>query len=353
MSVLSTTDSEMAEPLEPMEGPGALLRKEREALGWDQAQVAAKLHLSEAMVEALEWDDFKALPSAVFVKGYLKNYARLLGLAEDEILDLYQRVCPEPEQGCLGGTSPGGVKPEVHSSHGLVRMASWLIGIGLIVLLVTWWQGRMSWEVEPIGEPALISEVTQEALEFEPPLSEDQIAMNEQELVPQPDLPAEQVAVFAAETALERIENDATAGVVDTVQESQIEATAGPDPIEPVAAPAVEPAQDMVTSEAISTVPVNEAEDQTTAVTPVSTGRLLFAFNDRCWAEVRDSSGKALILGEIRSGSERSLDASQGPFKIVLGNARAVSLTVNGSSYDLAPHIQGKVARFTLDPGTL
>jgi cytoskeleton protein RodZ len=71
--------------------PGARLRREREARGLTQQQAADTLNLDPMVVIALEANDFAALGAPVFVKGHLRRYAALLGLAEDETVAAYER----------------------------------------------------------------------------------------------------------------------------------------------------------------------------------------------------------------------------------------------------------------------
>jgi cytoskeleton protein RodZ len=66
--------------------PGALLRKARQGYEWSIDDVAANLNLSIDVVSALERDDYRHLPGATFVRGYLRSYARLLGIDENEVL---------------------------------------------------------------------------------------------------------------------------------------------------------------------------------------------------------------------------------------------------------------------------
>ena len=76
--------------------PGARLsaaRKEREL---SIKAVADELKLDVSMVDALERDDLDALPAAIFVKGYLRRYARLTGLPEDELVRDYSDSIGEP-----------------------------------------------------------------------------------------------------------------------------------------------------------------------------------------------------------------------------------------------------------------
>ena len=75
---------------------GARLAAARKACELDQRVVANELHLDLGTIEALENDDKAALPAAIFVKGYLRNYARLVGLPEEEIVSDYAEQTDEP-----------------------------------------------------------------------------------------------------------------------------------------------------------------------------------------------------------------------------------------------------------------
>jgi cytoskeleton protein RodZ len=84
------------------EGPGVFLRKEREKKGLSQDQIAEMTKLRRHMVDALEREDWDKLPPPVFVKGFIRSYAKALGLDEIEVLDLYEEAAtlesekPEP-----------------------------------------------------------------------------------------------------------------------------------------------------------------------------------------------------------------------------------------------------------------
>ena len=75
---------------------GARLAAARHACEIDVRVVADELKLDVGIVEALEHDDKAALPAAIFVKGYLRNYARLVGLPEDEMVSDYAAQTGEP-----------------------------------------------------------------------------------------------------------------------------------------------------------------------------------------------------------------------------------------------------------------
>jgi cytoskeleton protein RodZ len=64
---------------------GQTLAAERERQGLSRADVAQRLHMSAYQVEALENGDFKRLPQGTFLRGFVRNYAKLLGLAADDV----------------------------------------------------------------------------------------------------------------------------------------------------------------------------------------------------------------------------------------------------------------------------
>ncbi len=72
---------------ETAEGPGAALQAAREARDLSIPQVADRLKLSSAAVSALEANDWDRLPAPVFVRGYIRTYARLMALDDEELLE--------------------------------------------------------------------------------------------------------------------------------------------------------------------------------------------------------------------------------------------------------------------------
>lgn len=69
--------------------PGELLRNAREAAGLSIEQVAEKLHLLQSIVSSLEKDCYDRIRGETFVRGYMRNYARLLGISADEVVGRY------------------------------------------------------------------------------------------------------------------------------------------------------------------------------------------------------------------------------------------------------------------------
>ncbi len=70
--------------------PGALLKREREKKGLSHAQISQQTRLRPRFLEAIENEEWDLLPAPTFVKGFIRSYARILGLDEERVVDLYR-----------------------------------------------------------------------------------------------------------------------------------------------------------------------------------------------------------------------------------------------------------------------
>ena len=120
--------------------PGARLSAARKERGLSLKTVADELKLDVSMVVALEQDDRTALPAAIFVKGYLRRYAHLTGLPEDELVRDYS-----DSMGELPPLSVVAIKRK--KSFVLLPSARLLRNIFLVVLAVI-----MVWLAYPFAE---------------------------------------------------------------------------------------------------------------------------------------------------------------------------------------------------------
>lgn len=114
--------------------PGSLLLAQRETLELSLQHVADELNLTMHYVRALESDSYDKLPGDVFVKGYIRSYARLLGLDPDQMLDIYREFT----------THKLARKEEAIKRHARRRMDKnrpWIIvsGVAFVVVAVVLW----------------------------------------------------------------------------------------------------------------------------------------------------------------------------------------------------------------------
>ncbi len=146
---------------------GGWLRRQREAREISLREVAERTKISLRYLEAMEEDRFEVLPAPVFAKGFLREYARYVGLSPDEVVNHYLSV-QEPavaESGDEEGRRDRRVPLQQHASHAVLRNPStyyssrssrwprWLavaagvaVLLGLVALLAflsdRWRQGR-------------------------------------------------------------------------------------------------------------------------------------------------------------------------------------------------------------------
>ena len=128
------------EPTDPfdMRGPGARLREAREAANISIDRIATSLLLDPNIIKAIEEDAYDRLPAPAFVRGYLRGYARMLGLPAGPILDVYdsQGFRPPP----LG---PGiSEATQAHTSDTVVRIVTYAVVAVLVLLVGLWWHSQ-------------------------------------------------------------------------------------------------------------------------------------------------------------------------------------------------------------------
>ena len=133
---METNEQEITEPV-VSRGPGMRLREARESAGLTLEEVAARLRLRLELVRALEEDDYKQLPSAAFVSGYLRSYARLLDLPAEDIVAAYVRPSAEPPL-----VSPVMPPRQRRSGDLPVKLVTYLIIALLVILAMAWWAAR-------------------------------------------------------------------------------------------------------------------------------------------------------------------------------------------------------------------
>ncbi len=322
----------MADLLTP--GPGERLRAARLSMGFDLSKIASELHLTGAVVEALEADDYSDIGARVFVRGYLRNYARIVGMPADSILRQFDEKWPDDGvRHTMVRQSPS-LPADGGPSRGLAGAFTWLLVIGLVVLFLMWWRGYLDGIVpeqirsESVDTSLPASGVSQNDGEVTllPPEVPSGSGDGSLLLPPPPaDLPPETAAAVAVpQTA--GLETPAVPGIGATATATS------PDVGAAAVAGAAEPALDEVATSVVD-----------------GPKQIVMTFNAPCWVDVRDSERNFKLFGEMPKGTRKVL-GGRPPYKLVIGNSRAVTITVDGEPFDLDRYAKGNVARFTLDP---
>ncbi len=123
-------------------GPGPKLRKAREARGLKIKEVAPQLYLTKHRVEEIENNDFSRVPSLLHARGYLRSYAKLLGLAEHEVdydLSKYGLAVADVVEDIKDIMNPPTTRA-IERQQKFVRIMNVTLVIVLGLLLTGWWQ---------------------------------------------------------------------------------------------------------------------------------------------------------------------------------------------------------------------
>jgi len=280
---------------------GARLRKARESRGESVNEVSLALKLAPRQVEALESGRYDALPGLAFVRGFMRNYARYLGLDPAPLLAEVQATLGQTDVDLSPVSNAAGDLPTGGGRTARTVPAGPIAAVLIAIVLAGWY---FDW------------------FDTAPPRAE-----------------LETVAAPAAESVQE-------AAVAPIAAPALANAASVAMPEVPVAA-AVEPAA-IAPVPAPSPVAVAEPAPATTAVaTEPGVSQLAFRFAGQSWVEVRDAGGAILHSGTGSAGSTRNVQG-KAPFTLVIGNAAQVSLERDGQPVDLAPHTKGTVARLKL-----
>lgn len=130
--------------------PGLLLRAQREKQGLSAQEIAKRTHLDIKIVESIEEDSEEGMPAATYVRGYLRSYAKIVGVDPDHIITLYNSDSPQPPPEII----PEVKQPsQVSSSDKPVKAFTYLITLGLVLLLLIWYQSNFVVETSTVNEP--------------------------------------------------------------------------------------------------------------------------------------------------------------------------------------------------------
>ena len=117
---------------------GEKLRAAREARGISVSEVAEQTRIAPMYIECIENDNYKPLPGGIFNKGFVKSYARFIGLDEQEALQDYSRLIAQTEGAAPAPMETRSYRPEVLTDDRASQSSiSTIIFAGLILALMT------------------------------------------------------------------------------------------------------------------------------------------------------------------------------------------------------------------------
>ena len=326
--------------------PGETLRQARESNGWSLAEVALKLNLTTTSLSNLEAGAFDKLPGHTFARGYIRAYAKLLGMDQAVLVQQFDQSTGTDSQGS-SVHSLGRIEEPVRVSHTILRIVSLLLLVAVIGGGFVWWQDQTSLRTKDLVG------LTPEHVEVEGADGTTQIHPLDE---PEDQAVAQGQAEGETELALPQAETSAEAPA-----ETQATAPAAA-PVAPTAPVAAAPTHSTAAATPATPAPAVPAVPAPVVTAPVAPsapspapvaapaagqGQVQIQFTADCWTQVTDGSGKVLFSGLKRKGDNVSVSGKP-PFAVRLGYARGAQVNYNGHAVDVAPFTSGETARLKL-----
>jgi len=355
------TANASAEESSPPSAAGASLAAAREAAGLSIEAVAQQLKLAPRQVRALETGDYTHLPGRTFVRGFIRNYARLLRLDPEQVLlELPGGAGSSAlEAPTLHPTAPTiGELPT--SQHGRPGWARWAIPalLAAIVIAAAVYEWRRTSGVPPeagivppeTSVPLPEASVAPAAPPRDAPASRDPGTTLANPLATAPT----EAATAGPSPGPARVSGASpSAGATPAAASETAPAPAGTPPSVAPAAPSGIPAAALAggppppaaaTARESPLPPPAPASQAGAAAGEVT---VVLTFRNASWTEVRDRDGRLLFGGTGRAGTAQTLSGTP-PLALVIGNAGSVQVTYGSHPVDLAPYTRANVARLTL-----
>ncbi|EBE9619797.1 cytoskeleton protein RodZ [Salmonella enterica subsp. enterica serovar Kua] len=292
---------------------GVRLRNAREQLGLSQQAVAERLCLKVSTVRDIEEDKAPSDLASTFLRGYIRSYARLVHVPEEELLPGLEKQAPlrAAKVAPMQSFSLGKRRKK---RDGWLMSFTWLVLFVVVGLTGAWW-----WQNHKAQQEEITTMADQSTAELNADKDSGQSVpldtrdATSQDTTPAPTAAATQNTVVAPSQAN-----------VDTAATS--------------AAPAA--------TETPSALPTSQAGVAAPAADP---NALVMNFTADCWLEVTDATGKKLFSGMQRKDGNLNL-TGQAPYKLKIGAPAAVQIQYQGKPVDLSRFIRtNQVARLTLN----
>lgn len=312
--------------------PGETLRKAREDKGWTLAAVAQQLNLTERSLARIEAGDFSQLPGHTFARGYVRAYAKLLGLDQTRLVQEFDQHTGTNASGS-NVNSLGRIEEPGRLSRTFMRFFGFALLLVIAAVAWYWWQERAAREATPPPVSALERIEVQGAdgtTEIHLLDRADEAAEQSTSIAD----PGEGVTPESDDEAPAAAESSSTSAPVGEASQSL-----------PLALAEVAPESPAAPAETVDPVAVSSPSS---AIAPApGEARLELRFTADCWTRVNDADGRTLFSALAKAGTSTTV-SGKAPLDVHLGYARGAQLSYNGEAVSLASHMRGETARLKL-----
>lgn len=345
--------------------PGALLRRSRQRYGWSVEDVADELKLLPYVVEAIEQDNYSQMAGWTYAVGYLRGYAKLVGVNIESAIAEHASLLPEKEDG------PGTLTHRTGAKVAIPISLSWVMTVVVVIVVV----GGISatyWKRENDADRVVLKSVTPE--DRAPVRTLPKISSETHVAVELPELAAVSIGVESSSS-----EQDSTANQTPAVTSEPTQLVMGEDGAkrnrfetavesaamaEVVVRPLTLTDMDTriigslpgtaVDDVLAPTIPLEKVKTSSqnrlgTDSTQASGGSgprdLVLFFDQGSWADIRDARSRQLLRESVRAGTTVRLEGDP-PFTVFVGNARGVRYLYRGEEKTTPVFGEGLFGRF-------
>ena len=339
-----------------------LLVEARQSLNLSQKEIADQLYLTKTLIQKLEEGKFGELPTKAFVKGYLRSYARVVGLSGDVLIQRFEDE-EKKKPSALEPTLPAsrGSKFTLSSITGPVVKTAALGISGFFLAVVSVWflvrgsnnPGEVMSSVNITNKEELeiretspgmleedrslvLSDLDQDVQKVEGSVLENEGTEKNYLQEPNFEEPNFEEPNFEEPNFEEPNFEEPNFGEPGLEQISEKERTVQSSGEEPMLPEENEPATKI--SEQVNFERIVSDGRSSIFVTTEGSDELKMVFRGECWAEV-DEEKLGRIYNDLNVDGDELTIRGQGPFRVLLGKARSVDIIYNGNSVDLEPYI--------------
>jgi cytoskeleton protein RodZ len=313
---------------ETIQTTGGKLRAQRESLGLTPEDIGSALKVPARKIKAIEAEQWEALPTGPYLRGFLRSYAKILRIDAQELIDeigssLTQSRSPDTILRLPNSFNTPLPRQSVASSDGRGgRLLIYGAGVVVVLILLMLWSGTASFN-DLLGKFGLGSTV---AVSSTPPVT-------------QPATLPETPAPATVDVAVPAATNDAPANAAAMMQAANSDAAAA------TAANAATAAS--TTAPTTSNSPTKAPAGMAVAAPASGTSTLQMDFQAESWVQVKQTDGQ-ILMSKTNFGNAHEILNGVAPLDLIIGNASVVKLQFRGEPVDLTPYIHENVARLTL-----
>lgn len=295
---------------------GAMLRKRREEVGQDLADISAVTHIKPMFLKAIEEGRRKDLPGTAYMIGYIRTYADYLGFDGNRLITDYHAELAGQRKWVDKRAEP--VEPAAAAAMSQIQ-ASPVVVLGGVVVLALAAYG--AWSIFAGG-----GESGTETAAVEAPVEEAPV----EEAPPAEPAPSEQPESTAAQPAAPSPANaEASTGAEATAPAEQTPPPAAAPAEAPAAADDQVPPEADVASTGGEEVVEESPPQQEAAAEDGQAGKIVVRARLESWIQITNAKKEVLFSRVLRSGETYTVPEEKG-LMLTTGNAGGIEISVNG-----------------------